>query len=270
MNSIDKVFQIAAEKKEGIFMPYITLGDPNMDFTLDVVKTLVDNGADIVELGIPFSDPIADGPTIQASSQRALKAGMNTDIAFELVSKIRKFTDVPLIFLTYYNLVLQRGLEKFFSDAKKNGIQGIVIPDLPIEEAGPVLTFANENDVHIIFMVAPTTNENRFHKILEVAKGFIYFMAVLGTTGAREKVEKITADTLFRILPITNLPIVVGFGISKTEHVKTLLEIGAHGIIVGSAIVKIIENNLKNLELALKEIGNFVKTLKNATKKEGN
>jgi tryptophan synthase alpha chain len=269
MNSIDEVFKRAGGKKEGVFIPFITLGDPNMNFTLDAVKTLAENGADIIELGIPFSDPIADGPTIQASSQRALNGGMNTDIAFDLVSKIREFTDIPLIFLTYYNLVLQRGLSKFFGDANKNGVQGIVIPDLPVEEASPALKHARENNVHIIFMVAPTTNETRFHKILEVAGGFLYFMAVLGTTGAREKVEKITAETLFRILPISNVPIAVGFGISKPEHISKLLKIGANGVIVGSAIIRIIQNNLNDLENALNEIGIYVKQLKNATYMEG-
>lgn len=269
MNTIDTVFKLAKEKGEGIFIPYITLGDPDSEFTLKFVKILEENGADIIELGIPFSDPIADGQTIQASSQRALKNGMNTDIAFELVARIREFTNIPLIFLTYYNIIFQRGLERFFSDSKKYGVQGIVIPDLPIEEATPALKFANKFGVHIIFIVAPTTNETRFNKILEAAKGFIYFMAVLGTTGARKKIEKITSDTLFRILPISNLPIAVGFGISKPEHIKELLNIGADGMIVGSAIIKILENNLNDLDKALLEIGIFVKDLKNATKKEG-
>ncbi|MFX1451642.1 MAG: tryptophan synthase subunit alpha [Promethearchaeota archaeon] len=269
MNSIDKVFRDLNKKEEGVFIPFITLGDPSQDFSLKLIKVLSENGADIIELGIPFSDPIADGPTIQASSQRALNNGMNTDIAFELVSKIREFTNIPIIFLTYYNLVLQRGLSKFFSDAKKSGVEGIVIPDLPIEEAAPALDFAKKNDVHIIFMVTPTTNEARFHKILEVAGGFIYFMAVLGTTGARKNLENITRESLLRILPITNLPIAVGFGISKAEHIRELVKIGAHGMIVGSAIVKLLENNLNNLDNALEKIGNYIKELKNATKKEG-
>ena len=178
MNSIDNIFKSAKEKNEGVFVPFITLGDPDKDMTLKLVKVMVDSGADIIELGIPFSDPIADGPTIQASTQRALKKGMNTDIVFETISEIRKFTDVPIVFLTYYNIVLQRGLEKFFEDMKKFGVQGIVIPDLPVEEAGPALECARKNDIYIIFMIAPTTNEARFNKILEASKGFIYFMHI--------------------------------------------------------------------------------------------
>ncbi|MHA1380536.1 MAG: tryptophan synthase subunit alpha [Candidatus Helarchaeota archaeon] len=268
MNSIDQVFKIAKEKNEGVFIPFVTLGDPNSEMTLKIVKVLDDNGADIIELGIPFSDPIADGPTIQASTQRALKNGMNTDLAFELIGQIRKFTNIPIIFLTYYNIVLQRGLEDFFNDSKKFGVQGIVIPDLPIEEAAPALEFAKTSDVHIIFMVAPTTNETRFNKILEFAGGFIYFMSILGTTGARKTIEQITADSLLRFLPISNIPIAVGFGISRTEHVKKLLNIGADGVIIGSAIIKIIQNNLNNFDRALIEVGNLVNLLKNATKKE--
>lgn len=269
MNALDELFVTLKSKNEGAFMPFVTLGDPDQEISIQIIKKLIESGADILELGIPFSDPIADGKTIQRSGQRALKMGMNTDRAFEMVKKIREFSSIPILFLTYYNLVLQFPPEEFFNKCKQTDVQGIVIADLPVEEADVVLRECERTGTHLIFLVAPNTTEKRFTKILEHAGGFIYFVSIYGTTGARDHVEQSTFETLLRLSSVSNLPILPGFGISSPTHVKELMGVGADGVIVGSAIIKRIEENLNDPDKMLAEIGTFARDLKEATKKGG-
>ncbi len=262
-NRIDAKFEELRTKGEGALIGYLTLGDPNIEDSKKLVKALAKH-VDILELGIPFSDPIADGPTIQGAIDRALKAGMNTDIAFEIVKELK--LDIPLIFMTYYNIVLQYGEERFIKRCRDVGIDGVIIVDLPIEEAQNLLDICERYNVHFIFLIAPTTREDRLFKILSRARGFIYLISLLGVTGAREKLQEETIEKTKWALNYVKIPLAVGFGISKKEHVRAVIKAGASGVVVGSAFVKIVEKNLGNIEKAIKEIENLAKELKEGTK----
>ncbi len=262
-NRIDAKFEELRAKGEGALIGYLTLGDPNIEDSKKLVRALAKH-VDILELGIPFSDPIADGPTIQGAIDRALKAGMNTDIAFEIVKELK--LDIPLIFMTYYNIVLQYGEERFIKRCRDVGIDGVIIVDLPIEEAQNLLDICERYNVHFIFLIAPTTREDRLFKILSRARGFIYLISLLGVTGAREKLQEETIEKTKWALNYVKIPLAVGFGISKKEHVRAVIKAGASGVVVGSAFVKIVEKNLGNIEKAIKEIENLAKELKEGTK----
>lgn len=264
MNKIEGKFSELRKKREGTLIGFVTLGDPAPTYSLEIVKSLLSGGVDIIELGLPFSDPIADGPTIQKASERSLTAGMNPDLYFQLVKKIdREHREIPKICLTYYNLILQRGLGKFTKDCFNSGINGLIVPDLPVEESGPLLKECQRNGVDLIFLVAPTTTEERLKKILKVARGFIYVISVLGVTGARENLSAEIKPLLKKIKKISDeMPLAVGFGISKPEQVKEILNAGANGVVVGSAFVKIIEKNLKDKEKLLEKLEIFAKELK--------
>jgi tryptophan synthase alpha chain len=261
-------FEELRSKGEGALIAFVTAGDPTADATLRIAKALEDAGADMIELGLPFSDPIADGPTIQAAAERALKSGMNTDIYFAMVKKIRKTVKVPLICLTYFNLVLKRGVGRFMKDCKESGIDGVIIPDLPVEEAKEVIEKADDNGVDAIFLAAPTTTEERMKKILDSTRGFVYLVSLLGVTGARKKLSRTVGDmiNLARKSAKKNVPLAVGFGISSPGHVREVIKSGADGAIVGSAIVEIIAKNMANKGKMLRSISNFVASLKEATR----
>lgn len=249
---------------EGGFISFIVAGDPTPARTVDIARTIIDAGADILELGVPFSDPIADGPTIQQADERALKAGTNPDAVFHIVREIRKFSDIPLVFLTYYNIVQKRGMQKFYKKAADSGVDGILIVDMPIEESEEALKTAKTYDIDQIFLVAPTTSDARLKRILEHASGFIYLVSLLGVTGAREKILDTTLELIKRVRAKTELPIAVGFGISAPEHVKAVIEAGADAAIVGSAIVNIIQKNLDDGERMMEEMREYVKRMKRA------
>lgn len=274
INKIAKKFSELKKEQKGVLIGFVTLGDPTPEDSLKIVRTLISGeGVDIIELGLPFSDPIADGPTIQKSSERSLKSGMNPDLYFKLAKKIDEYTEIPKICLTYYNLILQRGLEKFTKNCSEAGISGLIVPDLPVEEACPLIKECHREWVDLIFLVAPTTTKERLKMILKVARGgsFIYVVSLLGVTGARESLSdeiKELKPFLRRIKKISGkIPLAVGFGISKPEHVKEILNAGADGVIVGSAFVEIIEKNLKDKEKLLEKLETFAKELKKATKK---
>ena len=256
-------FKELKNKKEGALIGFVTAGDPTPDDTIDIVTSLMDGGIDILELGLPFSDPIADGEVIQKASERSLNAGMNPDIFFEIAKKIE---GIPKVCLTYYNLVLNRGLEKFAKDCQVSGINGLIIPDLPIEEASPLMNACNNYNVNLIFLVAPTTTDERMKKILGVSSGFLYVVSLLGITGARKDLPATVAPLLKRIGDFSgNIPLAVGFGISTPEHVRDVLDSGADGVIVGSAFVRIIEKNIGNKNKMLTELEEFTRGLKQAT-----
>ncbi len=253
------IFDELKERNEGGLIGFITLGDPHPSMTLDIVNSL---NVDIIELGIPFSDPIADGPTIQKSSQRALNAEMNPDMAFEIANEI----ELPKVFLTYYNIILRRGIEKFFSDCAKVNMDGVIIPNLPIEESYDVLKYSEEYDVDLIYLAAPTTTNERLHKILDEARGFLYLVSRFGVTGEKEELSGLTRNLIGRISDFTRekIPLAVGFGISKPEHVYEVIKSGADAAIVGSAFVSAIERNLKDKESMLEELSYLSKSLKKA------
>ena len=268
MSMIAAKFEELCRKNEGALIAFVTAGDPTISATPKIAKTLEDAGADMIELGLPFSDPIADGPTIQAAAERALKSGMNTDAYFATIKKIRLEVKVPLVCLTYFNLVLKRGVGRFMKDCRESGIDGVIIPDLPVEEAKEVIEKADDNNVDVILLAAPTTTEERMKRILGSTRGFVYLVSLLGVTGARKKLSRTTRDMLNQAKKSMkkNVPLAVGFGISSPKHVREVIKSGADGAIVGSAIVDIIAKNIVNEEKMLRGISNFVASLKKATR----
>lgn len=255
MKLADK-FNELKERDETALLAYVCAGDPDIESTPDIVKSLIKGGADIIELGLPFSDPVADGPTIQAASERALSKGMNTDKYFELVAGLE--VEVPLVCMTYYNLIYKRGLEKFVQDCVRSGINGLIIPDLPVEESKDLANFCSREGVDLIFLVAPVTTDKRIEMVLKKTSGFIYIVSRTGVTGARSDVTAATSEILSRVK--TDIPKAVGFGISNAEQAAKVIDAGANGVIVGSAFVDIIasgddvSNRLETLTREIKTV----------------
>ncbi len=259
MTKIDNAFIKLKEKKEGCFAAYVCGGDPDLRTSADIAGVL-EKHADIIELGIPFSDPIADGPTIQRAMQRALLAKTKPADIFEIGSSLKK----PVAIMTYYNIIYKYGLQKFCNDAEKNGVAGIIVPDMPPEEAGEMIKYSN--GLNLIFLVSLASSKERIKLITEYASGFIYLVSVTGTTGARKEINPFVKDFVPVIKSITNKPVMLGFGISEPSHAKTALEYGADGVIVGSAIISRIEQNLNKKEDILISVEKFCRIMKEATK----
>ncbi len=266
MNTYKKTFNKLKKNKEKALVPFVVIGDPDFNTSLKIVQTIIEAGADILELGFPFSDPIADGPTIQSADVRALKKLINTDKCFKFIKEIRKHTQIPIGLLVYYNLIYQRGTKKFFYDCKLAGVTSVLAADVPIEEADDIVSAARKHKIDTVFIVSPLTDNKRLSSILKKCKGFVYIVSRLGVTGARQDIKESTLKLIKRIKSKTKLPLCVGFGISKPEHVKEICKAGADGAIVGSAIVKLIEKNLKNKKQMLRKIENYIASLKQATK----
>lgn len=262
---IEEKFRELKEKSEGAYMPHVYYGDPSEGFSLELMKTLAENGADILEFGIPFSDPIADGPTFITACERALKGGMTPARCIEGVKKLREAgVDIPIILTTYFNIPYVAGIENFMRKVKEAGVQGLIIPDLPIEESTEVLEAAKASGLSIIFQVALTTSEERMKKIAASASGFLYVINVEGVTGARESLLHSTVNLVKRIRGRAEVPLMAGFGISKGEHAIEMVSKGADGVITGSAIAKIYSKNLKSPEKTLPEIAEFAREIKKA------
>jgi tryptophan synthase alpha chain len=272
MNRIDLVFDKIKKQGEAAFIPFIVLGDPTAEQTLQIVRVIEPN-FDLLEVGIPFSDPLADGPTIQEGYQRAFAAGMNSDRAFELISGIRKITQKPIIILTYFNVILNRrgnpatGIQDFLQDMDRTGVDGVIIADLPVEEAGDMWKSAQHLDKYLIFLVAPTTTPQRLQKIQQYAQGYLYVISRLGVTGARADLSEVTIATIKRVQAVKKIPLAVGFGISTPEHVKAIVKAGADGAIVGSAIVDLIKTHLENPAEMLRQVEIYAKKMKDATRR---
>ncbi|MBI5681341.1 MAG: tryptophan synthase subunit alpha [Methanobacterium sp.] len=266
IESYEDMFQRVKAKKEGAFIPFIVAGDPDFETSLKIVKTFVDNGADALEIGFPFSDPVADGPTVQLADIRALEAGMTTTRGFEFIKRVREFTNIPIGVLTYYNLIYKMGIDEFYKMANENGVNAILAADLPPEEAEDAVKAALKHDIQQIFMAAQTTSNERLQKINNMCSGFLYVVAVMGITGARSELKTSTVELIKRIKSHTNLPISVGFGISKPEQVKEVIGAGGDGAIVASAILNIITENLNDEDLIIKKIGEFCRELNESTK----
>jgi len=272
-NRILELFKKNQDKTIKYFMPFLVAGDPNIE-QFKKLALVIEPHCDILEIGIPFSDPIADGPTIQEANVRAFIVGINTKLALKAIKEIRAETSKPIVVLTYYNILIQgsntieESLDKTFKNLKESGVDGIVIGDLPIEEADLALKACEKYDICLIFLIAPSTTEERLKKIIEVAKGFIYLISIMGVTGTRESVAQITKDTIKYVKLKTKkaLPVFVGFGISKPEHASAIIDAGADGIIIGSAIVKIIKKNLNDFSKMTQEMETFVSNIKNAIK----
>jgi len=268
MNDINKAFQKERARGSGVLIGYVMAGDPKLELTPKIADVLIKGGVDILELGLPFSDPVADGLTIQTASVRALAAGTTPVKVLETAKKIRQNHDMPIIIMTYYNPVFRMGLEKFFGLAKKCMVNGIIIPDLPPEEAGDCKKTANKLGIDLIFLAAPSTSNERLSRIVEFSSGFLYLVSHFGVTGAKAAVEDSTIQLVKRVLPFTSdkIALVVGFGISKPEHVQRILAAGADGVIVGSAFINLIRKYKENINDMLKELEAAASKLKSATK----
>lgn len=241
------------------FIPFITCGDPDLETTEKIIRAAAENGADLIELGIPFSDPTAEGPVIQAASLRALSGGVTTDKIFELVRRLRRNIDIPMVFMTYANVVFSYGSDRFISTCKEIGIDGLILPDLPFEEKEEFLPYCEKYGVDLISLIAPTS-ENRIAMICREAEGFIYLVSSLGVTGTRSKITTDIDSIVSVIRENTDVPCAIGFGIATPEQAADMAS-KADGVIVGSAIIKLIEKYGKD---AAEHVGRYVKEMKSA------
>ena len=265
--TIKETFQKVKKKGEGALIAYITGGDPTPKYTPQIAQALIEGGADILEIGVPFSDPIADGPIIQAADYRALNAGTTPQTIFDIVKETKKRCDVPIALLTYYNILFKMGVRIFLEKAIRHGVDGLIIPDLPIEDAEKYRQIAEKHGIDTVFLASPSTSANRLTDILDFTSGFLYLVSVFGVTGTRDQITELTTQTIKRVHQHTigAIPLAVGFGISKPEHVKTVIGCGAEGAIVGSAFVKIVEDNLGKPARLVKDISTLAEKLKAAT-----
>lgn len=262
MSRVNATFQSLAKRGEKALIAYVMAGDPSLDKTEEIVLALEHAGVDLVELGIPFSDPVADGPTIQKAAERALRGKVSLRMVMERVRKIRQKTEIPLILMTYMNPILRIGPEPFVATAGQSGIDGVIVPDLPIEEGEGFASIARREGVDLIFLAAPTTGVSRLKKIVRLSSGFLYYISITGITGAPLKEVSDVQKRVKMIKSIAPLPVVVGFGISTPEEAKGLGQV-ADGVVVGSAIVKIIERYHQDVQL-LSSLQIFVRALKEA------
>jgi len=261
-NLISQAFR-NTEKK---LVTFVTGGDPDLDTSLEIIKIIINNGADIIEIGMPFSDPMADGPTIQLSSNRAISKGVNLEDIFTLTSEAKKIkSDLPIILMGYYNLILYFGIKQFVKKCKENGVDGLIIVDLQPEEDQDLIKELNNNHIDLIRLITPTTDIDRLKLILKNASGFLYYVSVMGITGQKSADLNELEKSVKFIKKFTNLPVVPGFGIKNSTDVNKICKI-ADGAVVGSSIIKIIENNLNDKDKMLFEIDKFSKELKNGTK----
>ena len=243
------------------FIAFITCGDPDLETTAAAVRAAVENGADLIELGIPFSDPTAEGPVIQGANLRALSGGITTDKVFDFVREIRRDVSVPMVFMTYTNVVFSYGSERFISTCKEIGIDGLILPDIPFEEKDEFQPICKKYGVDLISLIAPTS-QNRIAMIAKEAEGFLYIVSSLGVTGTRSEIETDLGEMVKLVRENANVPCAIGFGISTPEQAKQMADI-ADGAIVGSAIVKLIEKHGKD---APRYIGEYVKSMKDGMK----
>ena len=248
-----------AFKNKKAFIAFFTCGDPDLETTKKAIRSAVKNGADLIELGIPFSDPTAEGPVIQAANLRALKSGITTDKIFAFVRELRKDIDVPFVFMTYTNVVFSYGVEKFVSECQKSRIDGLILPDLPFEEKEEFQPLCKQYGVDLISLIAPTS-ENRIAMIAKEAEGFVYIVSSLGVTGTRSEIKTDLGAIVKVVRENTDVPCAIGFGISTPEQAKKMAEI-SDGAIVGSAIIKLLDKHGKD---APKYVGEYVKSMKNS------
>ncbi|MCR4337889.1 MAG: tryptophan synthase subunit alpha [Candidatus Omnitrophica bacterium] len=264
MNRITRKFQELRRNKKKAFIPFLTAGYPSLKFTEELVLNLAQAGVDVIELGIPFSDPLADGQTIQMASELALKKGVNVPQVLQLVRRVRQKSEVPIAFMTYCNTIVSYGEERFVKDVKVAGIDGLIIPDLPPEEAGSLRRYAQKAGLTLSFFVAPTTSSDRIRKIVQASTGFIYYVSLTGVTGARQALPSELMAGISEVKKVTDKAICVGFGISTSEQVKMLSYV-ADGVIVGSAIIKEIQK-LQGQRDAVAKVTKFVSRLREAQK----
>jgi tryptophan synthase alpha chain len=268
MNRYQAMFERLNEKSQGAFVPFVTVCDPNPEQSLKIMQTLVASGADALELGIPFSDPLADGPTIQGANIRALDSGATPDICFEQIGKIRaENPDLPIGLLMYANLVFARGIDSFYERCAKAGIDSVLIADVPTNESGEFIAAAKKHGVDPIFIAPPTASDETLKSVAELGGGYTYLLSRAGVTGAETKANMPVGHMLEKLNQYDAPPALLGFGISEPAQVKEAIESGAAGAISGSAVVKIIESNVDQPQQMLDQLANFVTSMKAATQK---
>ncbi len=267
---IEEAFETATKDGRRALIGFLTAGDPAPSHTGTLCRALIEGGVDILELGIPFSDPIADGPTIQAADNRALAAGTNTDTCLDAARALRNKHEIPIAFLTYYNPIFKYGLANFMKKASEC-VDGLIVPDLPDLGSKEFLSYkrlAKRNHLATILLAAPTTTDEKLKSLMRESEGFLYLVSLLGVTGARSGVPAASLDLIRRVSRISNhsVKVAVGFGISSPDQVFSVLKTGADGVIVGSAFVNIVANNLDNIEAAATQLRTFASKLKEATR----
>lgn len=262
MNRIESVFEKLKKDRKKALIAYVTAGFPSVGITYKLVNVLTRAGVNIIELGVPFSDPIADGPVIQRASEVALKKGINLKKILNLVKKIRETKDTPIILMGYYNPFFAFGIKKFLKEAENSGVDGLIIPDLPPEEAGEFLNHRELDHISTIFLLAPTSTAERIKLITRTASGFIYYVSLTGVTGVRDRLPEDISVQVRKIKKFTDLPVCVGFGISKPEQAKEIAQF-ADGIIIGSAIMKILLEE-KDSQEAFRRVKEFISGVREA------
>jgi len=265
-SKVDEKFNELKNNKKLALMPFIMAGDPNIEKTSEILLALQENGADLIELGIPYSDPLADGPTIQLSAYRALNSGTTPIKVIALLESLKGKLNIPIVLFTYLNPLLCFGFEKFCEMASNAGVSGLIIPDLPLEEAYKFSEIVSTHSMDLILLVAPTTPFERMKKISNHTKGFTYLVSVTGVTGERNKMENRVETLITKLKKINSNPIAVGFGISTPEHVNKVREWGADGVIIGSAFVKRISSS--SAKDVVNHVGNFCKDMRLAADKK--
>lgn len=267
MSGLDHIIASCRSRGEGVFMPFVVIGDPDFDTSLDLVDALVEAGADVLEFGLPFSDPPADGPIIQAADERALRAGMTTERAFAWLAEVRRrHPDVPIALLLYYNLILQHGVDRFYERAAACGVAAILVADVPLELAEPCLRAAETHRIAPIFIATELTRDERLRSLAEHGRGYLYAVARLGVTGEQQALEAGLAQQIARFKAYVPLPCLVGFGIGSPEQAREVLDAGADGVIVGSAIVRRIAQNLSDPSQMREAMRSFAASIKHATR----
>ncbi|MHC4205745.1 MAG: tryptophan synthase subunit alpha [Planctomycetota bacterium] len=253
---------IFATREKAALIPFFVLGDPDYKSSLTLIKAAIDSGADILELGIPFSDPIADGPTIQKADIRSLEAGMTCEKALDLIREIKAYADIPIGLLMYYNLIYHYGRDRFYSDAAAAGVNSVLVADVSIDDADEITGPAASAGLDTVFMVTPITRDERMKLIASKTTGFIYTVSLLGVTGARAELSDTVEGLVGKLKALTDVPVCVGFGISTPEHAVAVAKAGADGVIIGSKIVGLIESNLGDTEKIVAEVSAFIANVK--------
>ncbi|MEM4311172.1 MAG: tryptophan synthase subunit alpha [Nitrososphaerales archaeon] len=266
MSDIEERFRALKQREEGALIGYITAGLPSIKDSFQIAKALVEGGVDILELGIPFSDPIADGRTLQFSNYLALKRGVKPKMVLELSAKVKDELKIPLAILSYFNPIYKIGVEEFLALAKDSKVDGLIIPDLPIDEGEDYVKLARKYSIDTIFLAAPNTSEERLHRIVDSTRGFLYLISLYGVTGEREKLADYTLNLIKSFSWVkSKVNLAVGFGVSNSKHIKELIRAGVDGVIVGSAFMKIV-NEGKDLELTVRNLEDLAKDLKEGTR----
>ncbi|NVK25115.1 MAG: tryptophan synthase subunit alpha [Gammaproteobacteria bacterium] len=266
MSRYQSMFNRLSEENRGAFIPFVTIGDPNLDTSYKVIKTLIESGADALELGLPFSDPIADGPTIQNANIRALQQEITTQDCLNVIAKIRsEFQDTPIGLLLYSNLIMAKGVSNFYQSCADAGVDSVLVADVPVRESQPFRKIAEQTGIAPVFIVPPTISDEGIRQVASYSRGYTYLLSRAGVTGAETKANMPAEAMIGKLNEYHAAPPVLGFGISSPEQVKEAIKSGAKGAISGSAVVQIIEKNLGNEQQMLTELSSFITAMKAAS-----